>query len=579
MAQIEGLQVNIQGNADGLKKAVTEASNKLGDISKAAESASRDITSKLNQAADDVASRYGSVAGSVASSLTSLVNPATLATTAIAALGAGLLAYYESLQEKVVDVDAALKTHGQLIKDLRVAYGEAMAGLEQYTKESENSFRNRIAASIAELDRSISQTANTFMTQFGPIIQQVMTEAGSNVETFLDVFVSLPRKFEPFRSAIDELQRSIRAGNPDFVTFKNSVDEIGASAAGTNPALSATAYELANLASKAAASQQAISANSAALQAMGAEARAAAGAISQYNSAINALESWGPKKSRVEEIQAKFRAASSAAKDEADYLRAVNARDAALKELEPGAPKAAGGVKDNSAEKLAREQEMITKRLEMLTIGWGTEEEKLAAHLVRNQDLINQARAKEAIDDETHKILMLSAEEEYQKKMQAIRSAGFNSALTATGEVFSALGRVVQAGSKKNVKLAKMFGIAEAIIATMVAANKAMAVSATGGPAAAFAAWAAVAAKGLSAVAAIRSVNENGGGGGAAAGAGGGDGGAAAAAAGGETGGRAPGGSSVYINLQGQSFGRDQVRDLVKQIADFQKDGGQVVFA
>jgi len=43
--------------------------------------------------------------------------------------------------------------------------------------------------------------------------------------------------------------------------------------------------------------------------------------------------------------------------------------------------------------------------------------------------------------------------------------------------------------------------------------------------------------------------------------------------------GRNPGGSSVYINLQGQSFGRDQVRDLVKQIADFQKDGGQVVFA
>lgn len=576
MAQIEGLQVNIQGNADGLKRAATEASNKLGDISKAAETASRDITSKLNNAADTVAARYGSVAGSIAGSLTGLINPASIAAAAITALGAGVLAYYESIKEKVVDVDAALTTHGRLIRDLKSAYGEAMEGLERYTKESENSFRNRIAASISELERSISQTASTFMTQFGPVIQQVMTEAGSNVETFLDVFVSLPRKFEPFRSAIDELQRSIRAGNPDFVSFKNSVDEIGASAAGTNPSLSATAYELANLASKAAASQQAIGANAAALQAMGAEARAAAGAISQYNSAISALESWGPKKSRLEDIQEKFKLAAAAAKDEGDYLRAVAARDAALKEAEPKPTKPAA---DNSAEKLAREQEMITKRLEMLVVGWGTEEEKLAAHLLKNQDLINQARAKEAIDDETHKILMLGAEEEYQKKMQAIRTSGFNSALTATGEVFSALGRVVQAGSKKNVKLAKVFGIAEAIIATMVAANKAMAVSATGGPAAAFAAWAAVAAKGLSAVAAIRSVNENGGGGGAAAGAGagGGDGGAAAAADGGAS--RAPGGSSVYINLQGQSFGREQVRDLVKQIADFQKDGGQVVFA
>ena len=87
-----------------------------------------------------------------------------------------------------------------------------------------------------------------------------------------------------------------------------------------------------------------------------------------------------------------------------------------------------------------------------------------------------------------------------------------------------------------------------------------------------------MAAKGLATVAAIRSVSESGGGGGTAgaAGGGGGGGGGAAAEAGG--GARGPGGNSVYINLQGQSFGRDQVRDLVKQIADFQKDGGQVVF-
>jgi hypothetical protein len=44
-------------------------------------------------------------------------------------------------------------------------------------------------------------------------------------------------------------------------------------------------------------------------------------------------------------------------------------------------------------------------------------------------------------------------------------------------------------------------------------------------------------------------------------------------------GGGQPGGNSVYINLQGLSFGRDQVRALVEQIASYQKDGGQVVFA
>jgi hypothetical protein len=314
------------------------------------------------------------------------------------------------------------------------------------------------------------------------------------------------------------------------------------------------------------------------------DARASATAVSQFNSALAKLESFGPKKSRLEEINETFKEASSAAEATQNYggfLKAMKARDAALKELEPKPTRTPAAKADNSEEQLAREQEAITKRLEMLTVGWGTEEEKLAAHLIKNQDLITQARAKEVIDDETHKILMLGAEEEYQKKMEGLRMAGMNSALTATGEVFSALGRVVQAGSKKNVRLAKMFGVAEAIIATMVAANKAMAVSASAGPAAAFAAWAAVAAKGLATVAAIRSVSESGGGGsaaGAASGGGGGGGGAAAADGGGAAG-RGPGGNSVYINLQGQSFGRDQVRDLVKQIADFQKDGGQVVFA
>jgi hypothetical protein len=579
MAQIEGLQVNIVAKIDQLQKSLDEVKKGLASVAQESERQAEKISNPLKGAADIIETRYGTLAGSIATRLIGLINPATLAATAITAVGAGLLAYYESLQEKSVDVDEVLKTHGKLIKDLKAAYGEAMEGLEQYTKESENSFRNRIGGSLFELNQALKQTSSTFMDQFGPTIYRQLTIARDGIEGLGDSFFRLPSKFEPFRAAITQLGLSIRAGNPDFVTFKNSVDEIGASAATTNPQLAATAAELAKIASNGVASQQAISANSAALNALSAESRAAATSVSNYNSAIKALEDWGPKKSRVEEIQAKFRAASLAARDEAEYLRAVNARDAAMKEAQE-TPKTPKVSVDNSAEKLAREQEQITKRLEMLTVGWGTEEEKLAAHLVKNQDLITQARAKEVIDDETHKILMLGAEEEYQKKMGNLRMAGMNSALTATGEVFSAMGRVVQAGGKKNVRMAKMFGIAEAIIATMVAANKAMAVSATAGPAAAFAAWAAVAAKGLAAVAAIRSVNESGGGGGggSAAGAGGGGSGGTAAS-GGEAAGRGPGGNSVYINLQGQSFGRDQVRDLVKQIADFQKDGGQVVFA
>ena len=584
MAQIEGLQVNITAKIDQLQKSLDDAKKGLASVATESERQAQRISNPLKGAADAIEARYGTLAGTLTTRLIGLVNPATIAATAITAVGAGLLAYYESLQDKVIDVDAALQTHSKLIKEIKSAYGEAMAGLEQYTKESENSFRTRIAGSLFELQQGLQQTARTFTDQFGPTIYRVMRDAETGVMSFGDSFFRLPAKFEPFRSAIETLQASIRAGNPDFVTFKNSVDAIGASAVGVNPELAKTAAELANGARNAYSMQQGIAANTAALQNMTPEARSAAAALSNFNAALKAMESIAPaKKTDRYKADEEFLRATLGVTDPNMIRQAVQARNdtyARIEAEEAAKFKPASVKADNSAEQLAREQESITKRLEMLTVGWGTEEEKLAAHLIKNQDLINLARQKEAIDDETHKILMLGAEEEYQKKMENLRMAGMNSALTATGEVFSAMGRVVQAGSKKNVRLAKMFGIAEAIIATMVAANKAMAVSASAGPAAAFAAWAAVAAKGLATVAAIRSVSESGGGGSAAGAAsgGGGGGGAAAADAGGAAG-RGPGGNSVYINLQGQSFGRDQVRDLVKQIADFQKDGGQVVFA
>jgi hypothetical protein len=580
MAQIEGLQVNILADITQLQKSLDQVKKALASVAQESQKQSDKISNPLKGAADAIEARYGWVAGQIATKLASLVNPATLAATAVTAIGAGLLAYFQSVQTNTASADEVLKTHGQIIKDLKAAYGEAMVGLEQYTKETDDSFRNRIGASLTNLQKGVMEFSKTFIEQFGYLKYGPIKDAETGITTFGDTIQRLPAKFEPFRGALETLQASIRAGNPDYITFKNSVDAIGAAAVQTNPALNATAKELVDGADKGFLFSTGINASKDSLYGMSAEARAAAANLNIFNSAISKLESFGPKKSRLEEIQAEARASKLAARDDLEYLRAVNAEKAALKELDKDKkPTRTPAVKvDNSEEQLAREQESIAKRLEMLNLGWGTEEEKLAAHLVRNQDLINLANQKKVIDDDTHKILMLGAEEEYQKKMEGLRMAGINSALTATGEVFSAMARVVQSGGKKNVRLAKMFGVAEAIIATFVAANKAMAAYSSGGPVAAFAAWAAVAAKGLATVAAIRSVSESGGGGSAAGAASGGGGGGAAASADGAAG-RGPGGNSVYINLQGQSFGRDQVRDLVKQIADFQKDGGQVVFA
>jgi hypothetical protein len=252
-------------------------------------------------------------------------------------------------------------------------------------------------------------------------------------------------------------------------------------------------------------------------------------------------------------------------------------------------PPGGGAAKEDP---LAAEREAIIARHTLIKEGFMTEHELLVQKYEQDLNTIDgyyqiqmeKFRGNKEMEvalAQEHNALMQKIEEQHQNKLAEIRNAGFNEALTASAKVFGSLQKIAQSGSKKNVKAAKVFGIAEALISTFVAANKAMAFAATAGPAAAFAAYASVAAKGLAAVASIRSISDSGSGGGGGAGAAGASsgGGGAAAASGGEAAGRAPGGNSVYINLQGQSFGRDQVRDLVKQIADFQKDGGQVVFA
>jgi len=252
-----------------------------------------------------------------------------------------------------------------------------------------------------------------------------------------------------------------------------------------------------------------------------------------------------------------------------------------------GKPTDTGGGGGGGFDPLQQQRDEIAQRLAMIKDGFMSEQELLIQKYEEDRNIIDmnfqmqmeQFQGNKEMERqiaEEHNSLMQQLEEKHQSTMAQIRNAGLNDALTGTARIFNSLGRLVQSGGQKNVRLAKAFGIAEAIISTFVAANKAMAFAATAGPGAAFGAYAAVAAQGLAAVARIRSISDSGGGGGGSASVGGGGSFSVDQQNPGATG---ASGSSVYINLQGQSFGRDQVRDLLEQISSYQKDGGQVVFA
>jgi hypothetical protein len=253
----------------------------------------------------------------------------------------------------------------------------------------------------------------------------------------------------------------------------------------------------------------------------------------------------------------------------------------------PNAPgeSSSGGGGSVGVDPLEQQREQIMQRLALIKEGFMSEQELLIKKYEEDQNIIDgyyQTQLEKFQGNKEmertlaaeHNELMEKLEAEHQAKMSQLRQAGFNSALDGTAKIFNSLGRIVQSGGKKNVKLAKAFGIAEALISTFVAANKAMAFAATAGPAAAFAAYASVAAKGLAAVASIRSISDTGGGGG-----GGGSGGGGSSGASEPSGPSLAAQRSVYVNLQGTTFGRDQVRDLLEQIAAYQSDGGKVVIA
>jgi hypothetical protein len=242
----------------------------------------------------------------------------------------------------------------------------------------------------------------------------------------------------------------------------------------------------------------------------------------------------------------------------------------------PGAARdsGGGGLSGSGIDPLETERQQILARLEVIREGMLTEQEQLIEALAQKQMTIDEAFQKRLITEQQHNQMMEQVETEHQGKLAAIRQAGFNSALDGAAGVFRSLGRIVQSGGQKNVKMAKAFGIAEAIISTFVAANKAMAFAATAGPAAAFGAYAAVAAKGLAAVASIRSISDTGGG------SGGGAGGGSFAAPATDSPGSGGGGNVAYLTLQGGDFySREQIRDLVEKISEYTKDGGRLVLA
>ena len=258
-----------------------------------------------------------------------------------------------------------------------------------------------------------------------------------------------------------------------------------------------------------------------------------------------------------------------------EALERMRALLAAISNETPVGPVVAGigGVVTDGAGKSdgARKSDPLADRLKALRDTLfqetATEMELLEAKHKMRQELLAEQRAQEILGFREHLLAVLREEEVFQEGRNKILQQGEDLRLAAVSETFGAMAGLMQAGGKKMIGIAKVFGATEALINAYRAFNATLADRELP--------WymripkaAAVLGAGLNMVKAIRGAGSGGGGAG----------GSAASASGSAE--PAPVSRNVAISLAGgDMFGRDQIIGLINQINEAVEDGAVVRLA
>lgn len=182
--------------------------------------------------------------------------------------------------------------------------------------------------------------------------------------------------------------------------------------------------------------------------------------------------------------------------------------------------------------------------------------------------LINKRITEEAYYEDSKKLA-----KQHSDDIRKIQATTWAINLGAASDFFGSMAQIFEMGGKKTTKIAKVFAIAQALISTFQGAAKALTLPFPAN----LAAYATTLAQGLSAVASIKSINENGGGGGSVGGKGG-----KGSAAGSGGGGGAGGGGGPTTTFQftlmndPMGFGEKFARQFIDQLNSTQRNGGQI---
>jgi len=237
--------------------------------------------------------------------------------------------------------------------------------------------------------------------------------------------------------------------------------------------------------------------------------------------------------------------------------------------------KAKKGPKDpqTSANPSQEEGMYFADRLKRIQEHFKTERELLVAEYQADQAVLDNALLNKRISEEQYYALSQKLAQDHQQALREIQATSLNTNLNAASDFFGSMAQIFEMGGKKTTKIAKVFAIAQALISTFQGAAKALTLPFPAN----LAAYATTLAQGLSAVASIKSINENGGGGGSVGGKGG-KGSAASSGGGGGAGGGGGPTTTFQFTLMNDpmGFGEKFARQFIDQLNSTQRNGGQI---
>jgi hypothetical protein len=277
----------------------------------------------------------GGAAGAVkalGSAFASVVSPISLATIGIIALGGAAIQYVSGMISDTESLDDRLKTHANLIKQIKEAYGEAAEGLEEYARESTAVLETQTRASIIKLQEDLEKLARTMSRSLVDSPAAAVTNIGT-IEVDTNSLDDVEAKYDAFAAAIRRLREEAKNGEPNIRAFREAV----AAVAEQNPGdekIQKLANELLTLSNQAYEVENSLATARRAIGLIGDVASGQVGQIKELSNALSELGRIGmPNLTDREKALEAYQKAIGAAGGAEDRRSAQTAYDAALKRI------------------------------------------------------------------------------------------------------------------------------------------------------------------------------------------------------------------------------------------------------